>query len=709
MSSRPRTARHTTPRLVPRTVAASAALATALAVLPLAGAAVAADDEAAPPAAADVTVTVNAHAGLGTIGAAARGVNAAIWDSHMNDPQVATLMKDAAVGAMRYPGGSYSDIYHWKDHTAPGGYVAPGTGFDDFMGTVRATGAQPVIIANYGSGTPEEAADWVRYANVTKDYGARYWEIGNEIYGNGHYGSGWENDTRADKSPAEYARQVLAYAAAMKAVDPTVKIGAVLTMPGNWPDGIVGDGDTADWNHTVLGMVVHDIDFVSVHWYPGGATADEATAKVAQLPGELRDVRSQLDHFAGADSARIGIAMTEVNSSASSAQLTSRPNGLFAADAVMTALENGVFTVDWWDTHNGAGTVNTVDGETDYGDMGMLSNASCSGEVCEPAANTPFHPYYGIKMLSALGSAGDTMVAADSSSRQVSAHAVQQADGDLSVLLVNKDPGTAHTVDVQYSGFTPDADAPEVRRYARGDSDITEVPGGASASAVTAPPYSLTTLTLHPQPGTGPSAVTGTPGTPRSTALTDTAATLTWPAADGAVTRYEVYEQLGTNTQLLAEATGTEATMRNLPPGSSHIVNVLARDASGQLSRPSGPLTFTTGSPQHSECAVSYHVDSGWGNGFVATVTLTNLAGTPIDGWSLDFDWPSPGQSLASWWNAAVSSSGSHVHATNIDWNGRLAADGGSTASFGFVGANDGANPAPTAFRLNGTVCTVTS
>ena len=26
---------------------------------------------------------------------------------------------------IRYPGGSYADIYHWEDNTAPGGYVAP--------------------------------------------------------------------------------------------------------------------------------------------------------------------------------------------------------------------------------------------------------------------------------------------------------------------------------------------------------------------------------------------------------------------------------------------------------------------------------------------------------------------------------------------------------------------------------------------------------
>lgn len=41
----------------------------------------------------------------------------------------------------------------------------------------------------------------MRYANVTQHYGAKYWEIGNELYGNGHYGSGWETDTHADTSP----------------------------------------------------------------------------------------------------------------------------------------------------------------------------------------------------------------------------------------------------------------------------------------------------------------------------------------------------------------------------------------------------------------------------------------------------------------------------------------------------------------------------
>ncbi|MFD7771015.1 cellulose binding domain-containing protein [Streptomyces sp. NPDC059787] len=686
-------------------VRTAAALTAALALLSPLDTAGAAPAAAPDTSAADVDVRVNTQASLGRMSDTARGVNTAVWDSHMNDPEVADLMKAADVGAMRYPGGSYADIYHWETHTAPGGYVAPGTGFDAFMGTVRATGAQPILIANYGSGTPEEAAGWVRYANVTKDYDAKYWEIGNEIYGNGHYGSGWEHDEHEDKSPREYARQVRAYAEAMKAVDPTVRIGAVLTTPGEWPDGIVAEGDPGDWNHTVLSEVTDVIDFVSVHWYAGGAdtTAEDAMARLARLPGELREVRSQLDRYAGADSPRIGIALTEINTNTGGAMLTARPNGLFAADAYLTALENGVFTVDWWNTHNGAGRITTVDGETDYGDMGMLSSGACTGDVCEPAPNTPFHPYYGMKMTSELGTAGDTLVAAASSAQDVSAHAVHRRDGRLSVLLINKDPDAARTVALDYEGFVPSAAAPEVSRYARGDSDITD--GTASVSRATVPPYGMLTLTLTPQPGTGPGASdAGAPGTPRLEAVTDTTASLSWEGAAGA-TRYLVQERDGAHTYVVGETTGTSVTLRNLPPGSTHTVNVLAADASGRRSAPSTPLTFTTGTPPDAPCAVTYHRDTSWGNGFVATVTLRNLSDTPITGWTVDWDWPTDRQSVSSGWNATFHQTGAHVRVTAPEGAGALAPDGGSTASFGFVGANDGPNPQPTVFRLNGAVC----
>jgi len=60
---------------------------------------------------------------------------------------------------------------------------------------VLPAGAQAIITVNYGSnqagtggGNPAEAADWVRYANLDKGWNIHYWEIGNEIGGNGYFG-----------------------------------------------------------------------------------------------------------------------------------------------------------------------------------------------------------------------------------------------------------------------------------------------------------------------------------------------------------------------------------------------------------------------------------------------------------------------------------------------------------------------------------------
>jgi hypothetical protein len=137
----------------------------------------------------------------------------AVWDTNMNTQASVGLLGQAGVRMMRYPGGSYGDGYHWQTHTVSGGgYIAPGTDFDSFMHTTQAIGAQAILIANYGSGTPQEAAGWVQYANVTKNYAVKYWEIGNELFGNGYYGANWELDYHDSKSATTYANNVVQYA-----------------------------------------------------------------------------------------------------------------------------------------------------------------------------------------------------------------------------------------------------------------------------------------------------------------------------------------------------------------------------------------------------------------------------------------------------------------------------------------------------------------
>ncbi|WP_034591010.1 cellulose binding domain-containing protein [Hamadaea tsunoensis] len=598
----------------------------------------------APPAAAAsaATVTVNAGQTRAAFPATGVGMNVAVYDGNMNHAAVPGLLSAAGVGMIRYPGGSYADGYHWQTNTVEGGYVAPNTDFDTYMGTVRATGAQPIIIANYGSGTPDEAAAWVKYANVTKGYGAKYWEIGNEVYGNGEYGATWETDHHASHSATTYATNLLQYATAMKAADPTVKIGAVLTTPTSWPDGIVGPGDTMDWNHTVLSIAGTKIDFVVVHHYPNSTSqADLLTKPQAEIPGMASTLRSLISQYAGANAANVGIAVTEANANA---YKDTSPNGLFAPDEYLTWLENGAFTLDWWDMHNGTdcSKVTTVEGVSDYDDGGMLS----SGASCEPALNTPFAPYYGTQMITKLARPGDTLVPATSSTALISAHAAKKANGDVDLMLVNKDPGNDYTVNLSYNGFTPAAGAPTVYSYLKNAATISSASTG-SATSQTVPAYSIVVVQLHPGTGGSPS-----------------------PSA---------------------------SATRSPSPSASP-----SRSTSPSPSASKSPSPSPSATPGGS-CRVGYS-KSEWAGGVVANVTVTNTGSTPVNGWTLAFGFPGDTQ-IGSVWNATVTQTGSAVRAVNLSYNTTIAP--GGNVSFGFQGTWTGNDANPAAYTLNGSACTL--
>ena len=132
---------------------------------------------------------------------------------------------------------------------------------------------------------------------------------------------------------------------------------------------------------------------------------------------------------------------------------------------------------------------------------------------------------------------------------------------------------------------------------------------------------------------------------------------------------------------------------------------MLARDTAGNVSWSSPPLTFATGSPATSTCAVRFSAASDWGNGYLGTIEVTNTGINPIDGWTLTYTWPTGWQRVDASWNANWEQTGRNVRVTNLDWNRHL--DPGGSASTGFVGGYSGPNILPGAFTLNGTICTV--
>ncbi len=392
--------------------------------------------------------------------------------------------------------------------------------------------------------------------------------------------------------------------------------------------------------------------------------------------------------------------------------MDTQPGALFAADNFMTWMESGAANIDWWNEHNGEGTVSTVDGATDYGDQGIFSNGSNYGGTAEPARKPRSRPYYGIEMLTKLGAPGDTMVTSTSANALVRVHAVRRAGGSLDVLIDNEDPSNSYTVNLAYNGFTPSG-SPTVYTYGLNATSITSATQ-SSASSVTVQPYSLTVLQIPGSGGTGVTAP-GAPGQPVASGLssstsgnTSGVATLTWPASAAGtypVANYQVYQQgSGGGSTLAGTTTGTTLSLSGLTVGASYTYDVVAVDSHGNTSLPSPPVTFTVPPPANSSCAVHYAVTSSWPGGFGGAITITNKGTTAISPWTLTFTFPAAGEAVQSGWNGTWSQSGLNVTVNAASWNSTIAANGG-TVSVGFNGTDTGQDPAPTVLSVNGTAC----
>jgi alpha-L-arabinofuranosidase len=388
------------------------------------------------------------------------------------------------------------------------------TSFDRFARVAIQTSVQVFITANYGTGTAREAADWVHYSNVTRKYGFKYWEIGNENYGS------WEADTQVrPHDPYTYATRAKDYYEQMKAVDPSIRVGVVV-LPGediyldaynDHPAVNPRTGAThLGWTPVVLstlrslGVIP---DFAIYHRYiqqPGMESDFRLLQSTRIWANDVKDLRQQLADYLGPDNTKVELVCTEYNSASTypGKQTTSLVNALFLADSVGLALQTELNAFLWWDLRNSRETGNNNDpalyGWRNYGDYGMVFGAA----QCYPT-------FYVSTLLKYFARGGDQVVQASSDSVLLSVYAAHRSNGSLTLLLVNKSPSGQAKSEIRLKGFQPRADAKmysygmpqdEAARTGRGSPDLVQTPIACEAAGLTCTlaPYSVAVVVLAP-------------------------------------------------------------------------------------------------------------------------------------------------------------------------------------------------------------------
>ena len=465
------------------------------------------------------TVTVDTTQAVRLADARWFGANTAIWEYGFDSPDTLSLMTEMGCRTLRFPGGSFADEYHWaSNYIVNSSWEGWPTAFGNFMDIATNLGANVFITANYGTGTAEEAADWVRSANITNQCGFKYWEIGNECYGT------WEMDINTNapylpNDPWTYAMRFSDYYTAMKAVDPTIKVGIVVVpgedsyvnnfsrfrlQPPHRPDplwldaGGVGHpeqpgSDAGFYGPSLLSGV------------PGGQRCVFAPGG-DQLGGRAADLRQQINDYFGSGGENIELLCTENNADAApqGVQSTSLVNGLYLADSMSQIMKTEFNSYLWWIFENGPDTTGDFDpslyGWRTYGDFGFVQDI-----------NTRYPTFYAMKLMQYFIRPGDTILNTTSDYPLLSVYAASNSGGTISLLVINKDPTNTLTSGVALAGYVPNAVA-TVRTYGIPQDEAARTNGpvadqdiamGSFASAspnftCSFPPYSLTLFTFAP-------------------------------------------------------------------------------------------------------------------------------------------------------------------------------------------------------------------
>src|SRR5665213_2560024 len=197
---------------------------------------------------------------------------------------VVAALKEIKVPNVRWPGGCFADQYHWRNGIGPrdkrpatvnstwGDVIDTNAfGTDEFMDFIEQIGSTPYVSVNLGSGTPQEAAEWLEYMTASAPTALARERAANghpEPYKVGFLGLGNESWDCGGAMSADYyvslmkvySRFVLNMNPAQRTQDKMLKIAVGPGTPDTeWTDAVMKAWKKHTW--------AWDIDGVSLHWY----------------------------------------------------------------------------------------------------------------------------------------------------------------------------------------------------------------------------------------------------------------------------------------------------------------------------------------------------------------------------------------------------------------------------------------------------------
>ncbi|MFY9727844.1 MAG: alpha-L-arabinofuranosidase C-terminal domain-containing protein [Bryobacteraceae bacterium] len=219
---------------------------------------------------------------------------------------VVAALRALKVPNVRWPGGCFADEYHWRKGLGPfdkrtvtlnpnwGGVTEPNTfGTHEFMDFIDQISSEAYISVNVGSGTPQEAAEWLEYLTTDQPttlakeratdghpapYKVGFLGIGNESW-----------DCGGNMTADYYLSQLKIYSRFVRNYNPAQEdkrqMLEIAVGPGDgsteWTESIMKAYRGRHWSWDINGLSMHS--YTVVKWPPSFASVGFGEAEYSRI------------------------------------------------------------------------------------------------------------------------------------------------------------------------------------------------------------------------------------------------------------------------------------------------------------------------------------------------------------------------------------------------------------------------------------------